>query len=432
MPPSHVDSAAALQSGADNEAEAASTLRRRRRRERSVSSDASDAYIEQLLRPNLQPFKTGELKASTVPPTGVDDDVDGHKTFTADPTASGHAADEHDPVRQTREDGNARPEEQEAEPTPRAEPGEEKQCRICFGGPDEAPEDAEDGQDGASAELGKLFSPCLCRGTSRYVHTGCLEAWRKAAPNERAFWECQQCGYQYRLRRTSLARLVTSPLTVTFLTLVFFLLLVFLAGFLANSLLAVVEQRAASSAGMLDDWFVSDHVLVGEGVREAVAFVSHQLEESSLIAGRQLALDRMARGSADASDASYSYIGSFFGRRTPVAAEAESLANAPFWARAILHFTKGSALVGIVSVFYSFVATTLVTPIGRTLFRALRPGGGRRRGPTGAGSISQLVIVTLVVVGIIKSVRQVYRGVKWLTKLVLSRVEDLVIEVPAT
>lgn len=46
---------------------------------------------------------------------------------------------------------------------------------------------------------------------SRYVHTGCLEAWRKAAPNERAFWECQQCGYQYRLRRTSLARLVTSP-----------------------------------------------------------------------------------------------------------------------------------------------------------------------------------------------------------------------------
>lgn len=163
-------------------------------------------------------------------------------------------------------------------------------------------------------------------------------------------------------------------MTVTFLTLVFFLLLVFLAGFLANSLLAVVEQRAASSAGMLDgeaivrytpccpsltrsepDWFVSDHVLVGEGVREAVAFVSHQLEESSLIAGRQLALDRMARSSADASDASYSYIGSFFGRRTPGAAEAESLANAPFWARAILHFTKGSALVGIVSVFYSFV-----------------------------------------------------------------------------
>lgn len=41
-------------------------------------------------------------------------------------------------------------------------------------------------------------------------------------------------------------------MTVTFLTLVFFLLLVFLAGFLANSLLAVVEQRAASSAGMLD------------------------------------------------------------------------------------------------------------------------------------------------------------------------------------
>ena len=71
-----------------------------------------------------------------------------------------------------------------------------------------------------------------------------------------------------------------------------------------------------------------------------------------------------------------------------------------------------------------------MTPIGRTLFRALRPaGGGRRRGPTSGASISQLVIVTLIIVGIIKSIRQVYRGVKWLSKVVLSRVEDLVIEV---
>lgn len=70
-----------------------------------------------------------------------------------------------------------------------------------------------------------------------------------------------------------------------------------------------------------------------------------------------------------------------------------------------------------------------MTPIGRTLFRALRPAGGRRRGPTSGASISQLVIVTLIIVGIIKSIRQVYRGVKWLSKVVLSRVEDLVIEV---
>ena len=37
----------------------------------------------------------------------------------------------------------------------------------------------------------------------------------------------------------------------------------------------------------------------------------------------------------------------------------------------------------------------------------------------------------LIVVGVVKSVRQTYHGVKWLTRIALSRVEDLVIEVNA-
>lgn len=82
--------------------------------------------------------------------------------------------------------------------------------------------------------------------------------------------------------------------------------------------------------------------------------------------------------------------------------------------RAVLHFTKGSALMGIMSVFYSYVgkssptircrpvahslvpaAATFVSPLGRTLFRALRPAGGRRRGAENTGSVSQLVIVVV-------------------------------------
>ncbi|KAG8679245.1 hypothetical protein FRC09_019107, partial [Ceratobasidium sp. 395] len=39
--------------------------------------------------------------------------------------------------------------------SPRVRTPEEKQCRICFGGAEEEP------------ELGRLISPCLCRGSIR-------------------------------------------------------------------------------------------------------------------------------------------------------------------------------------------------------------------------------------------------------------------------
>ena len=164
------------------------------------------------------------------------------------------------------------------------------------------------------------------------------------------------------------------------LTITFFLLLVYFAGFFANSLLAVAEHRAASSVGMFDgefsclsmltrfrskltqsfcpDWFVSDHILVGEGIREAVAFVGHQLEESPWAAGRQLQMDRVL-GTEDSGASSWFGFG---GRGTSARREAAAPVAAPFWIRAIMHFTKGSALVGIVSVFYSFVGQSLLPP----------------------------------------------------------------------
>lgn len=140
-----------------------------------------------------------------------------------------------------------------------ASPADEKMCRICFAGEDEE-------------ESGKLFSPCLCRGTasrdsvlsllltpdlftsqSRYVHTKCLEQWRKAAPNSTAFYQCPSCAYKYRFRRTTAARLLTNPLTLTLLTSWIFVFLVFLSGFLANSLITVVETRNAAISGNVFD-----------------------------------------------------------------------------------------------------------------------------------------------------------------------------------
>ena len=41
-----------------------------------------------------------------------------------------------------------------------------------------------------------MFSPCLCRGSMRYVHVHCLNEWRTMSVNSRSFYECDQCRYR--------------------------------------------------------------------------------------------------------------------------------------------------------------------------------------------------------------------------------------------
>jgi hypothetical protein len=55
------------------------------------------------------------------------------------------------------------------------------ECRICF----------ED------ASFNELIAPCLCNGTSRYVHRRCLERWRQSSSG--AFSRCYECNFSYSL-----------------------------------------------------------------------------------------------------------------------------------------------------------------------------------------------------------------------------------------
>ncbi|KAF9901793.1 hypothetical protein BX616_002145 [Lobosporangium transversale] len=83
-------------------------------------------------------------------------------------------------------------------------PMEERQCRICLGGADE--EDT----------LGRLISPCLCKGSMKYVHV----EWR-----------------------TSFARYLAHPLTVFILTIIVFATAVFAAGFAMKLLLYLMMDE---------------------------------------------------------------------------------------------------------------------------------------------------------------------------------------------
>ena len=75
----------------------------------------------------------------------------------------------------------------QSEDTPAAEPSagggaDAPTCRICYAG----------------AEAGRLFTPCLCRGSMAHVHVACLNEWRKQSLNPRSLYVCDACGYAYR------------------------------------------------------------------------------------------------------------------------------------------------------------------------------------------------------------------------------------------
>ena len=65
----------------------------------------------------------------------------------------------------------------------------EKECRICF--------EKEETYDN------KLIQPCLCKGTSQYVHVKCLQKWRQSNYNTNVSIKCGECNFEYRLKDTS-------------------------------------------------------------------------------------------------------------------------------------------------------------------------------------------------------------------------------------
>lgn len=58
--------------------------------------------------------------------------------------------------------------------------GEPRTCRICFEGDDGDPSNP-------------LISPCLCSGSSRFVHRQCLAQWRETGHRQDACWQCEVC-----------------------------------------------------------------------------------------------------------------------------------------------------------------------------------------------------------------------------------------------
>lgn len=117
-----------------------------------------------------------------------------------------------------------------ADPAPRAprvSSEYERSCRICF------------------ETEGRLISPCLCRGTSRFVHIECLNQWRASSASDVSFFQCDVCGYQYNLRRTQWASVLQSDTAQLCATVLLILLMTLVLGVGLNRVSVLLEWSTA-------------------------------------------------------------------------------------------------------------------------------------------------------------------------------------------
>lgn len=107
-----------------------------------------------------------------------------------------------------------------------------------------------------SPDGGRLIRPCKCKGTSKYVHEGCLQAWRHSDPGygKRNYWECPTCRYRYRLQRLGFGRLVSSVSAQIVLTIIILLATVFILGFISDPILNFFLDPYGSIYGYTWEW----------------------------------------------------------------------------------------------------------------------------------------------------------------------------------
>jgi len=101
-------------------------------------------------------------------------------------------------------------------------------------------------------ELGRLISPCKCKGSQKYVHEGCLQAWRKTSPlSERNYWRCPTCQFEYRLQRLRWGRWLSSKFLRAALTMVIMTVTIFLLGFIADPIIGLwVDPFGSITSGL--------------------------------------------------------------------------------------------------------------------------------------------------------------------------------------
>ncbi|KAL2105947.1 hypothetical protein VUR80DRAFT_7519 [Thermomyces stellatus] len=183
--------------------------------------------------------------------------------------------------------------EPEPETQPQSQPNQEPQqgqrnygprtCRICFEvvhptfpeglGTSFGLRPPRPVYESDDSELGRLISPCKCKGSQKYVHQGCLQAWRYSDPlNKRNYFHCPTCQFKYRLNRMSWARWISSEISQMVLTVLIVSIVVFLLGFIADPILdlwidpvSTIADTVATVVGEEDETYRPPPVVEADG-----------------------------------------------------------------------------------------------------------------------------------------------------------------------
>ncbi|KAH8922512.1 hypothetical protein BT69DRAFT_1350840 [Atractiella rhizophila] len=334
----------------------------------------------------------------------------------------------------------AEKERQDEMPAPA--PVDEPQCRICFGGED--------------AELGRLISPCLCRGSIGLVHVTCLNEWRRASPTTQSYFECPQCHYHYRLERTRIAGLAESKPALFSLTVLLYLLLIFFSGHIATYFLSF----SSSGTSLADSYYtvlnrgeILDNALqtalrgISTALNMDFSFVMGEDEDEEEDAAYDLLIAALSGVDLDSLDVKEDGIlrltpdehGDAIGRaawhlqRAREKKEEKKRAKkegrpaegsiTPTWGmKMTFHFLLGLVFISLLSVLQILLSISFFGPFRHMTW-------GRRGGRGGGVNLEGIVLVAVVAYGSVKVFMTCWRWTKIGVRWGLKRIETRVLEV---
>ncbi|KAI0375110.1 zf-C3HC4-domain-containing protein [Pilatotrama ljubarskyi] len=247
-----------------------------------------------------------------------------------------------------------------------------KQCRICL--------------DGEDPELGRLIRPCLCKGSISYVHVKCLQRWRNTSASRSAFYACPQCGYHYHFARTRVVGIATNPVVIAALSTLFFTCIVLLSSFVTTWFMRDSD----------DDYFYWSSFyypvdIFRSLVRMTISFFDDGLLTDPLMSRRQ--------GSQRLKEP-----------RGPPG----------LLARFVRRFLLGLPVVGAGSVAHMLLSIPM--PFHWLRLRTRRVGRQSK-------DLMALIVLAVVIAGAARALYKVYQFTERMTKRLLLRAEDAILEV---
>ncbi|KAJ7125657.1 hypothetical protein C8R43DRAFT_1029830 [Mycena crocata] len=259
-----------------------------------------------------------------------------------------------------------------------------RQCRICLAGPEET-------------ELGRLIKPCLCKGSISFVHLKCLQQWRNSSPAQTArFFKCPQCHYSYRFARTRILGIATNPVIVGAISAILFTLLVLLSSFITTYFMSWFEEPSESYYYRSNFFFVSPLEIAQDLIRAALRILQDE----------------------DGED------GPIFGRGDTPFASSTPHSEPGIFKSFIRRFLLGLPVIGAGSIVHMLLSLPFISPVH---FLARYRSSSRRR--DSSRDIASLIIIVLVLVGAARALMKVYGFTQSLTKRLLLRAEDAILEV---